>query len=94
MTPDEFRQTLTQSNPPTLSPPLLALWYDLKNDWTRAHDLINDLETPDAMAVHAYLHRKHGDLSNADYWYARCGRQYFRPAHDDERQALLAALLA
>jgi hypothetical protein len=24
--------------------------------------------------VHAYLHRKEGDLGNAGYWYARAGR--------------------
>jgi hypothetical protein len=27
--------------------------------------------------VHAYLHRKEGDLGNAGYWYRRAGR---RPA--------------
>ena len=25
--------------------------------------------------MHAYLHRKEGDLSNAGYWYLRAGRQ-------------------
>ena len=25
------------------------------------------------MRVHAYLHRKEGDQSNAEYWYRRCG---------------------
>jgi hypothetical protein len=24
--------------------------------------------------VHAYLHRKEGDLGNAGYWYARAGK--------------------
>ena len=24
--------------------------------------------------MHAYLHRKEGDLPNASYWYARAGR--------------------
>ncbi len=26
-----------------------------------------------AAHVHAYLHRKEGDLPNADYWYRRAG---------------------
>jgi hypothetical protein len=25
--------------------------------------------------VHAYLHRKEGDLANADYWYGRAGEE-------------------
>jgi len=29
----------------------------------------------DGSWVHAYLHRKEGDLSNASYWYARAGRR-------------------
>ena len=28
--------------------------------------------------MHAYLHRKEGDLMNADYWYRRAGKR--RPA--------------
>jgi len=45
------------------------------------------------MAVHAYLHRKEGSLSNADYWYARAGRNFHRPELDEEWQALVAGLL-
>ena len=29
---------------------------------------------PTAAWVHAYLHRKEGDLSNAGYWYRRAGK--------------------
>ena len=32
------------------------------------------LETPEGMAVHAYLHRKEGEQWNADYWYRLAGR--------------------
>jgi len=31
--------------------------------------MVDELETSDGMAVHAYLHRKGGQASNADYWY-------------------------
>jgi hypothetical protein len=30
--------------------------------------------------VHAYLHRKEGDLANAGYWYSRAGKK--TPARD------------
>ena len=45
------------------------------------------------MAVHAYLHRKEGAESNADYWYQRAGRDFFRPALQDEWQALVEGRL-
>ena len=70
-----------------------ALWWDAKGDWARAHGLVDELETPEAMAVHAYLHRKEGVEWNADYWYRRAGRQYRREGLRDEWQALVEGLL-
>jgi hypothetical protein len=46
------------------------------------------------MAVHAYLHRKEGSASNADYWYQRSGRNFFRPTLDAEWEALVEGLLS
>jgi hypothetical protein len=46
------------------------------------------------MAVHAYLHRKEGAASNADYWYARSTTAHRRPTFDAEFAALLESLLA
>ena len=90
-----FTRSLANDAPPAgLSPPLAALWWDAKGDWARAHGLIDHLETHDAMAVHAYLHRKQGDASNAGYWYGRSTSEYRRPTHQAEGQALLEALLA
>lgn len=94
MTPDEFQQSLSGAEPPReMTAPQAALWWDAKGDWARAHDLVNEMESTDGMAVHAYLHRKEGALSNADYWYSRAGRTYFRANLDEERQALLEGLL-
>jgi hypothetical protein len=45
------------------------------------------------MAVHAYLHRKEGAASNAEYWYRRAGSTYRRPELDAEWSALVEALL-
>ncbi len=79
--------------PPELDAPLAALWWDAKGDWTRAHSLVNDLETAEGMAVHAYLHRKEGVRWNADYWYGRAGRTFYRPALEEEWQALVEGLM-
>jgi hypothetical protein len=46
------------------------------------------------MAVHAYLHRKEGAASNADYWYQRAGRKFHRPTLEAEWTALVEGLTA
>jgi hypothetical protein len=94
MTLAEFTASLTAPTPPaSLSAPLKALWYDAKGDWTQAHAQVDELETTEAMAVHAYLHRKEGAASNADYWYARSTTTHRRPTLEAEQAALLTALL-
>jgi hypothetical protein len=89
----DFRASVAQDAPPaTLSAPLAALWWDAKGDWTRAHALVDELETLDGMAVHAYLHRKEGSASNAAYWYQRAGRDFYRPTLEAEWEALVVGL--
>ena len=67
-----FKESLTLSAPDkNLSPVLKSLWYDAKGDWNQAHAQVDHLRDLDAAWVHAYLHRKEGDLWNADYWYAK-----------------------
>ena len=51
-------------------------------------------KTSDGMAVHAYLHRKGGQTSNAEYWYERAGRRFRRTTLDEEWQALVEGLLS
>jgi hypothetical protein len=70
-----FEESLSQNTPPAgISEHLLSLWYDYKNDWGKSHDIIQSLEDDKASWIHAYLHRKEGDNSNADYWYRRAGK--------------------
>src|ERR1700749_1631535 len=76
MTFIEFENSLMASQPPSsLSVYLEALWYDRKEDWEKAHSLIQDINDNTAAWIHAYLHRKEGDPGNADYWYHRAGRK-------------------
>jgi hypothetical protein len=70
MTVEEFRV----ADPKMLSGPLLALWWDGRGNWEKAHEVAQDVEGPDGAWVHAYLHRKEGDLGNAAYWYRQAGR--------------------
>lgn len=94
MTLAEFHASLALAGPPPeLSAPLAALWWDAKGDWAQAHGMVDDLSTKDAMAVHAYLHRKEGVEWNAEYWYNRAGRKFHRPTLDAEWEALAMGLL-
>jgi hypothetical protein len=70
MTVAEFKASGSEA----FSGALLALWWDGRGDWARAHDLASGVQGSDGAWVHAYLHRKEGDLANAGYWYRRAGR--------------------
>lgn len=75
MTLKEFKESIPSSSPvPGITPYLLSLWYDAKGDWSKAHTIIQDIEDENAAWIHAYLHRKEGDIGNADYWYRRAGK--------------------
>src|ERR1700731_3128059 len=89
-----FQNSIHLDAPPLdLTAPLEALWWDAKGNWTRAHALVDELETQDGMAVHAYLHRKEGEQWNADYWYRRAGRKFHRESLANEWTALVEGLL-
>jgi hypothetical protein len=91
----EFQTSLDGDTPPVqLTASLQALWWDAKGDWSRAHELVDALESADGMAVHAYLHRKEGEQWNADYWYRRAGKRFQREGLDEEWEALVDGLLA
>lgn len=53
---------------------LKALNLDKNNKWDAAHSIVQDIRHPLAYWIHAYLHRKEPDLSNAAYWYSRAGK--------------------
>jgi hypothetical protein len=93
MTLDDFVKSLRAAEPPGFAPPLRALWFDAKGDWSAAHKCVDDKADPGSMWVHAYLHRKEGDLSNAGYWYARAQREPHKGALEDEWREIAQALL-
>jgi hypothetical protein len=89
----EFRDSLSKNAPPDVGSLLRALWHDAKGDWARAHEIVQDEEGRDAAWVHAYLHRKEGDLSNAGYWYRRAGKPMCKASLEQEWETVAAALL-
>ena len=95
MSVDEFEASLSHANPPDgWSRALQALWWDAHDDWERAHGLVQMDETdPQCAWVHAYLHRKEGDLPNAAYWYRRSGHPVATGSLTQERQSSARILL-
>lgn len=76
MSYDEFISSLAKDQPPHNMPEILkALWYDGKDDWESSHNVAQDIHDKNGSWVHAYLHRKEGDLSNARYWYSMAGKK-------------------
>ena len=90
---DQFRATLSSSKPPALTPLLAALWWDAKGDWNQAHELAQSENGTDAAWVHAYLHRKEADASNAAYWYGQAQQPVCKLPLDAEWEEIVSALL-
>lgn len=94
MTIEEFRDTLREARPPAgLDLALAGLWWDAKGDWAKAHESAQQDEGPAGSWVHAYLHRKEGDLPNAGYWYRRAGKSEARNSLEEEWRDITEALL-
>jgi len=94
MTLDELRATLgSPAAPSGLPQTILALWHDARGDWETAHRVAQDIDGRDGAWIHAYLHRKEGDVGNAGYWYRRAGRAPASGSLDDEWTVIVETLL-
>jgi hypothetical protein len=93
MTFEDFKNSLTQTNPPAVSDLLKALWFEGKGDWESAHNIAQDIHNNDGSWIHAYLHRVEGDLGNASYWYSRANRKMPTSSLKDEWSAIVKELL-
>jgi len=92
---EAFKASLSELTPPAnLSLPLQALWQDARGDWTAAHDLLQAESSGNGAWVHAYLHRKEGDISNAGYWYRRANQPTASGTLETEWDAIAAHLLS
>ena len=89
-----FERSLAEPTPPAgLSPLLEALWHERRGDWERAHEVAQDVPGRDGAWVHAYLHRREGDPSNAAYWYRHAGQPVANGSLDEEWRQIVEALL-
>jgi hypothetical protein len=95
MTLDEFTQLLEKQEgcPDFLPLVLQALWYEKKGNWDKAHQIVQNASDVDSAWVHAYLHRKEGDDSNARYWYRRSSQAEFKGELSQEWEQIVSNLL-
>jgi hypothetical protein len=93
VTLEEFKATLSDANPPETPPALVALWHDARGDWEKAHGVAQDVDDETGSWVHAYLHRKEGDLGNAGYWYRRARQPVADGSLNVEWNAIVTKLL-
>jgi hypothetical protein len=90
----EFRDSLLRDKPPEgVGVALAGLWWDAKGDWTSAHESAQQDEGASGAWVHAYLHRKEGDSSNAAYWYHRAGKSAATKPFQEEWLDITSSLL-
>ena len=95
MTLPEFEASLSIDTPPDgMDKALLALWQDIKGNWNAAHKIAQSTGDSHGDWVHAYLHRKEGDISNAKYWYSRADRKVSTMSFEDERKQIVEQILA
>ena len=94
MTFIEFKDSLKSDQPPLDLPiALTALWYDGKGNWDQAHHEVDHLDDLNSALIHAYLHRKEGDIWNADYWYKRAKETRPQIPLEEEWQELVIRFL-
>lgn len=94
MTLKELENSIQRdAEPQNLTAELTALWFEAKGDWDRAHCIVQEMSTREAMWVHAYLHRVEGDLGNSNYWYSRANKTMPRIAFREEWRQIAEALL-
>jgi hypothetical protein len=92
---EEFLQLIEKQRPcpPTLPKALQAMWYDKKDDWSKAHEMVENASDVDSAWVHGYLHRKEGNLNNAHFWYRRSGQSEFPGELNEEWEQITSVLL-
>ncbi len=69
------------------------MWQDAKGNWSGAHAIAQAIEDQTGSWIHAYLHRKEGDLRNASYWYRCAGRSPADDPLNDEWDRIVSSLL-
>ena len=91
---NDFKASVKKQSPNEKLPKaLVALWWQKKGDWDKAHAIAQSDKTDDGAWVHALLHREEGDLGNASYWYSRANKVMSEETIENEWEVIVSELL-
>ena len=91
---NDFKTSVKKQSPNEKLPKaLVALWWQKKGDWDKAHAIAQSDKTDDGAWVHALLHREEGDLGNASYWYSRANKVIPEETIENEWELIVSELL-
>ena len=89
-----FKLSLQSNEPPAhMNEHLKALWFGGKEDWNKSHNIAQDIMDDNGSWIHAWLHRKEGDLGNAAYWYRRARKPMPSYSLEKEWEEIVVELL-
>ena len=83
-----FRRTTLPNSRQELLRCAILLWHDHHE---AAHEICQQIETPDGSWLHGTLHRREPDYGNARYWFRRVGIHSGFPALAEKVAALLSS---
>ena len=91
---NDFKTSVKKQSPNEKLPKaLVALWWQKKGDWDKAHTIVQSDKTDDGAWVHGLLHREEGDLGNASYWYSRANKLMPEETIENEWELIVSELL-
>ncbi len=91
---EDFLKLKDEGSVPDDIPSLLqSLLLDAAGDWESAHRIAQSEINREGSWVHAYLHRKEGDLGNASYWYRNADKNIPEISLEEEWEYIAMALL-
>ena len=65
---------------------LNAIELALDDKWDDAHEIVQEIKTPNAQWIHAVLHKIEGDESNSRYWYSRSSIEVYESYPDSTQE--------
>ena len=65
---------------------LNAIEFALNEQWDAAHEIVQDISTPNAQWIHAVLHKIEGDEGNSRYWYSRSSIEVYESYLDSTQE--------
>ena len=65
---------------------LKAIEFALDQKWDSAHEIVQEISTPNAQWIHAALHKIEGDESNSRYWYSRSSIEVYESYLDSTQE--------